>query len=302
MTGGSTDFAPATQGSNPRVRSFITPEGVDLRLVLASAGQRVSAFLIDLAILLGVMIVLTIVCLVAAGVAGRAAGGVAGEVVIALWLLGFFALRNGYFLAFELSGRAATPGKRAIGLRVASRDGGRLTADAVFARNAMREVELFLPVAFMVGASVQQEPLMALSGLGWTMGVLLVPLFNRDRLRAGDLIAGTWVVNQPRRALRRDMAEEHTLAPRFAFSTEQLDAYGERELQVLEEILRRNHGTTVAEVAGRIRKKIGWTAAPDERDLDFLDAFYTAERRKLESDMLFGKRRLDKNDRRSPKP
>ena len=221
------------------------------------------------------------------------------ELAAALWLLGFCVLRNGYFLGFELSPRAATPGKRALGLRVAARDGARLTADAVFARNAMREVELFLPLGFIVAAAAQGEQVLALTGLGWSAGVLLLPLFTRDRLRAGDLIGGTWVVCEPRRALRRDMAGAgETLEPRFAFTAAQLDAYGEHELQVLEEVLRRAHGPTVAEVADRIRRKIDWTPAAGERDLEFLDAFYAAERRKLETDLLFGRRRRHKLDRR----
>ena len=44
---------------------------------------------------------------------------------------------------------AATPGKRIMGLRVASRDGGRLKAEAVFSRNAMRELEVFLPLSVL---------------------------------------------------------------------------------------------------------------------------------------------------------
>jgi len=40
---------------------------------------------------------------------------------------------------------AATPGKRILGIRVAARNGKALTAEAVFARNAMRELEVFLP-------------------------------------------------------------------------------------------------------------------------------------------------------------
>ena len=93
-------------------------------------------------------------------------------------------------------------------------------------------------------------------------------------------------------------ASGEALASRFAFTATQLDAYGERELQVLEEVLRRGHPTTVREVAGRIRVKIGWEPLPEERDLEFLDAFYAAERRKLEGDLLFGRRRRDKHDRR----
>ena len=41
--------------------------------------------------------------------------------------------------------RGITPGKRVFGLRVIDRGGGALRADAVIARNLMREIEVFLP-------------------------------------------------------------------------------------------------------------------------------------------------------------
>ena len=69
------------------------------------------------------------------------------------------------------------------------------------------------------------------------------------------------------------------------------------ELQVLEDVLRRMDKPTLRAVAARIRSKIGWTIGPYETDRAFLDAYYTALRRKLEAGLLFGKRRKDKFDR-----
>jgi hypothetical protein len=67
-------------------------------------------------------------------------------------------------------------------------------------------------------------------------------------------------------------------------------------LQVLEEVLRRTEVRTVAAVADRIRGKIGWTRGPIESDYAFLDAYYLALRARLESRLLFGRRRRDKYD------
>ncbi len=292
----SGEAAPPFEAAAHLQRSLVTPEGVDLRLTLASVGQRLSAFLIDAGVLLAAMIVATLAALSAGAGLARSAGLRSAEPVAVIWLLGFFLLRNGYFLGFEMSARAASPGKRLLGLRVASRDGARLTADAVFARNALREVELFLPLGFLFAGGA--APLASLAGLGWAAGLLLLPLLHPDHQRAGDLIAGTWVVREPRRPLRRDVAGAgEALAERFAFTPAQLDEYGERELQALEEVLRRGHPQTVHEVAARIRRKIAWSPGEDERDLDFLDAFYAAQRRKLEGDLLFGRRRRHKADR-----
>lgn len=277
-------------------RTLITPEGVDLRLKLATAGQRAGAFILDFLLLIAILVVFSIV-VVAAGLGTLGTGSVDGiEIVGVIWLLGFFLLRNFYFIAFEMGRRSATLGKRIMGLRVVARDGGRLTADAVIARNMMREIEIFLPLSFLSGGD-GVDGLIALVGLAWAGLFLFFPLFNRDRLRAGDIIAGTWVVHAPRRKLAVDLAGENRAeAGAFAFTDEQLDIYGEYELQTLENVLRSGNSETEGNVAATIRGKIGWTGLDSETDRDFLSAYYAALSVRLERRMLFGNRRLDKFD------
>jgi uncharacterized RDD family membrane protein YckC len=277
-------------------RELITPEGVDLRLRIGSAGERAAAFIVDMSILAASLIALTI-AIGLSGVAAELRG-----IVAVIWLLGAFALRNFYFILFELGPRAATPGKRLLGLRVVARDGGRLTSEAVFARNAMREIEVFLPLTFLLGSTIAGiDPVggwVALLGLAWTGGFLLFPLFNRDRLRVGDFVAGTWVVKSPRERLSIDLLDAAEAArERFAFTPDQAGAYGIKELHVLEDVLRRRDPKTMAAVAERIRGKIGWRAATGETDGDFLAAYYAALRARLESQLLFGRRRKDKFDK-----
>ncbi|HVL40571.1 MAG TPA: RDD family protein [Brevundimonas sp.] len=281
------------------LRAFVTPEGIDLGLHIGDASQRAGAFLMDAAIIGGVLIALTIIVALM-GLGAAASSGWAGvEIMAVIWLLGFFLLRNFYFTAFELSARAATPGKRLMGLRVAARDGGRLTAEAVFARNAMRELEVFLPLSLILGQAQQGgvESWMYLLAFVWASIFVFFPLFNKDRLRMGDLIGGTWVVRNPLRKLTRDMADDgsHQLA-RFAFTQAQLDAYGARELHVLEDVLRRRDRKTMRTVAARIADKIAWTKRLDDSDYDFLSAYYAALRGRLESRLLLGVRRRDKHD------
>lgn len=273
-------------------RELITPEGVDLRLRLAEASERASAFLLDAAIIVGVLVVMTVVMLLALiGTHGQG-----GTAIAVLWLFGSFVLRNLYFILFELTPKAATPGKRMLGLRVAARNGGRLTADAIFGRNAMRELEVFLPMSFLFSRHQDIDAWVALFGTLWCAVFVFFPLFNRDRLRVGDMVAGTWVVKTPRLKLLRDLASRPEDPRRLVFSTAQLDAYGVKELQVLEEVLRRYDAKVVAAVAARIRAKIGWIAEDGEGDGDFLDAYYRAMRGRLESRLLFGRRRKDKHD------
>jgi len=139
---------------------------------------------------------------------------------------------------------------------------------------------------------------------------LLFPLFNKDRLRAGDLIAGTWVVKSPKLRLSKDLSDAPKPADghiRYVFTPRQIDAYGVKELHVLENVLRKNDPVTITEVTSRIMQKIEWPKpdkAPDRTEdtnaakLEFLNAYYAALRGKLETKLLFGVRRKDKFDRR----
>ncbi|MEI9849808.1 MAG: RDD family protein [Sphingomonas sp.] len=272
-------------------RQFVTPEGVDLRLTLGSASARATAFLIDVTIIVVVLIVLTL------GLAAMSAMtlGASRKAVEVLWLLGFFVLRNGYFLGFELGARGATLGKRMLGLRVVARDGGRLTGEAVIARNALRELEIVLPVTFLayLAAASENGELTWIAVLLWVIVFLFFPLFNRDRLRVGDLIAGTWVVRAPRRRLGHSVVRVQEGPRAFAFTEAQLQAYGEYELKALEDVLRREDELAVIVVARTIRQRIAWTGGEGD-DLEFLKAYYAALCARLERNLLFGKRRADK--------
>jgi len=271
------------------VRQFVTPEGVDLRLVLADASERASAFLLDVAFILLALIAMTI----ALAAAALLTGFVAAPYLLSLWLLGSFFLRLFYFTAYETRPRAATPGKRILGLRVVSRDGSALTGDAVFARNAMRELEIFLPLTFFAAQAHLVDTWISIAALIWCGIFALFPLFNADRLRIGDLIAGTWVVHVPKRVLDVDPTSEAVIG--LVFDRAALDAYGIRELSVLEDVVRRKDADTMKAVAARIRRKIGM---PDNKtpDGEFLAAYYKALRGRLESRLLFGRRKRDKFD------
>jgi uncharacterized RDD family membrane protein YckC len=275
-------------------REFVTPEGVDLSLRVASYAERAVALGLDLLILAGALVAFTILTLIVAGATHSSAPM---EFLGVAWILGVFVLRNFYFLIFELSPQAATPGKRTMNIRVVAADGGRLTADAVFARNAMREMEVFLPISFALMRGQGVDGALIGLGLAWSGVFALFPLFNRDRRRLGDLAAGTLVVRTPRRRLLPDLADiERSAAPGLVFTPAQLDAYGIRELHVLEDVLRAGDRRAIAEVAARIRAKIGWEGPTDIADRAFLRAYYAGLRGRLEGRLLFGQRRKDKFD------
>lgn len=274
-------------------REFITPEGVDLRLKVGAYSERAAAFVLDALIIAAGLVAFTLVVVLANL---RLRFGFALELAAVVWTLGFFAVRYFYFVFFELRPGAATPGKRAMGLRVIASDGGRLSADAVFARNAMRELEVFLPAAFFFARGEGVDAWLIGLGVVWSGVFVVFPLFNRDRLRLGDLAAGTMVVKAPRRVLRPDLTRDAPAGAGLAFTQAQLDAYGVKELHVLEGVLRSRERRTMAEVAKRIRAKIAWEGPADLSDQAFLSAYYAGLRGRLEKRMLFGHRRRDKFD------
>ncbi|MEM1037048.1 MAG: RDD family protein [Pseudomonadota bacterium] len=280
-----------------RIRQLITPEGATLNLRIASAGERAGALFIDLAL----MLVAALIALFGIGWVITGLGYEGWRIANAVFLLIIFGLRVFYFMGFELGRRAATPGKRALGLRVAARDGSRLTANSVIVRNFMRELEVFLPVISLIvftGSDQNESGWINLLIMIWAMIFMLFPIFNREKLRAGDLIAGTMVIHAPKVQLLKDITAKTKQqdVEDALFTPAQLDVYGIHELHVLEDVLRQSTSDIRKTVASRIQKKIAWDGPP-LNELDFLERFYAALRKHLEQRMLFGERKEDKFDR-----
>jgi hypothetical protein len=186
-------------------------------------------------------------------------------------------------------------------LRVIDRGGGPLFPAAIVARNLTREVEIFLPLGLFLSLPRVESALDfwgSAAYLGWIVLISALPFFNRDHLRAGDMIAGTMVISVPRRHLLAELVESDV---KYVFTRSQLDIYGAFELQVLEELLRRPTSPETSnlqrQVCSKICGKIGWTdAVPPSETAAFLKAFYTAERAHLERGQLFGHFRADKSE------
>jgi uncharacterized RDD family membrane protein YckC len=282
-------FRRREKGPRLMRRSFVTPEGVDLRLELGSAGARAGAFALDF-LAMGTILIVATIAIALLAYASKS------ELLLIVWMIGFFLLRNFWFTLFEMGGRGATPGKRLLGLRVVARDGARLTGGAVLARNAMREIEVFLPLSFLATQAAEglADAFVSLFALIWSGIFLFFPLFNRDRLRVGDLVAGTWVVRTGRSSLGEDLAALAARRERRRFSDAALGLYGVYELQALEDVLRDAQPEAIATVAATIRGKAG--LADDGDDRGFLEDYYAALCDRLERGLLVGRRRENKYD------
>ncbi len=283
---------------------LLTPEGVELRLALAPLFSRAVALFLDL--------LLITVATVIIGIGSWAL--LPGASGWALSLIGIFIIRQGYFAWFETHFNGATPGKLALGIRVISRDGGRLTMPAVLARNLMRDVELFLPLVavFAPDQLIGSSPgWIAAPALGWVLIHFLLPLISRERTRSGDLVGGTVVISVPSPRLLADTAARVTAphqvvghAPQpLAFTAQQLSYYGEHELETLVTLLRQadwGQASTydLAVIAATIARKVEYMGPEAANEPErFLRAFYKQQRAALEKKLLLGKRKASKYDR-----
>ncbi len=297
----------AMASGTPRRRMMVTPEGIALPITVASRGARVGALILDFLFLyIGMTVITMLLVWIFGGLMDELTEETletmsgAAEFLMILYIAMFFLARYGYFLAFELGPRGATPGKRITGIRVASRDAGRLTAEAVIARNLLRDIELFMPLVFLVVAPTGEAGSAGLAGLAWFLLFMAFPFFNKDAMRAGDVIAGTWVVEAPRSKLAETLSTQgaakgasEITGARYEFGEAELSVYGEHELQTLERVIRDGNAEALSAVHETICRKIGWDpGAGDERA--FLEAYYAQLRARLEGGMRFGKRKRDK--------
>jgi len=138
-----------------------TPEGIMLALRPAGVVARLYAYLIDWVIRYVVVLVVSM---------GTARSGGLG---MAFFLILLFAVEWFYPVVFELGLKGATPGKRALGLKVVMDSGLPITPAASVTRNLLRVAD-FLPLLFTAGG--------------------LSMLLRRDFKRLGDIAAGTLVV------------------------------------------------------------------------------------------------------------
>lgn len=281
------------------INDFRPPEGVVLNFQVAGLGSRFAAQFLDILLtsflIFGIMILLAVLEIAS------------WTFLSALGALLFFFMRAPYYIVTEILWNGQTLGKRIAKLRVVSADGRTLRPYAVAVRNLMKEMEVFVPgtALFMIQGLGFFEAVILLV---WIAVLLAVPLTNRRRQRLGDMVAGTYVIYQPKAVLMPDMAQAAP-APqedRFSFLAHQLDHYGAFELQTLEKVLqtdtkaysatmRQRHTNNVAAIVEKIRTKIEFTdPVPAEDREAFLRAFYRAQRKHLETRRLFGDAREDK--------
>ena len=179
-------------------REVVTPEGVALHLPVAGPVPRAMAWGIDLAIRLGIlMLVGTVLALL----------GAAGQ---GLYLILMFLIFWAYPILFEVLWDGQTPGKKAMSLRVVNGDGAPVGWLPAITRNLLRTVDM-LPFGYAAG--------------------LVACLADPHARRLGDMVAGTLVVHNERERDAAAAPVNAVLAPSVGLQPAEqaaVVAFGER--------------------------------------------------------------------------
>ena len=181
-----------------------TPEGICLEFRLAGPVVRAAAWMIDFcirALIFGAL---------------SAVFAMLGAFGVGMMLIGFFLLAWIYSIFFELF-QGATPGKRAMGLRVVHSNGTPISWRASTIRNLLRSIDQ-LPVAYGCG--------------------LTAMLLNKNFQRLGDIAADTMVIYASSKVDPYAIPDWQAKRPPSGLTQDQYQAivsFAERKTQLTEE-------------------------------------------------------------------
>lgn len=201
---------------------MITPEFVEFDFVLAGLLSRMLAWLIDSLVIVGIVTVAAIII----SFAGAALPGFASALFIVAW----FVVDWGYYIALETAWSGQTLGKKALGLRVIQESGVRIGFVHAALRNLARPFDR-LPAMFF-----------GMAGPGFYAIGGACAFLSRSHQRLGDMLAGTVVVRERRLKIPASLARpdvELTLLqdPTFRARVARLSA--EEEALIFASALRR---------------------------------------------------------------
>jgi uncharacterized RDD family membrane protein YckC len=147
-----------------------TPEHVGVDFEIAGPMSRFAAGILDMGIIFGAFLLVILGAALLQGNFGNS------DIFGAAVMIALASVVLLYFPVLEILMRGQTPGKRALGIRVARQDGLPLDRRSIILRS--------------IGRVVDMQP-----GILYVVGILVMTL-HRRALRVGDMMAGTWVVRE----------------------------------------------------------------------------------------------------------
>ncbi|HSJ35287.1 MAG TPA: RDD family protein [Acidimicrobiia bacterium] len=228
-----------------------TPEGVSIEVTLAGLGSRFGAALVDLLIQGVLLLTLTL----ALSLAGSVVSGDLGVFLLGIGTLLIVVIVIGYYVIFEALNGGRTPGKAAMGIRVATVDGTALGLGAVTLRTLMRLVD-FLPGFYAAGA-------------------IAIAVTARNQ-RLGDIVANTIVIRHRLPSVPTDEGSPAG-APIQGWDVSAVTA---SEVALIRRYLQRRSDLTAeadrrlaSDLAGRIRPRVPAGSGLDDKE--FLEQVLT---------------------------
>ena len=166
--------------------AVVTPENIAFDYQLAGPFRRLPAYLIDLGVRWGV-IVIVVVCLAFAGLIASFSGF--GSFVLATGFILYFLISWFYGTVLETYFNGRTIGKWACGIRVIDTDGRPISGKRAMLRNLLRIADL-APLVALSSFTTDAAPIFFPTGM---IGLLTMTCTRRMQ-RLGDLAAGTMVI------------------------------------------------------------------------------------------------------------
>jgi uncharacterized RDD family membrane protein YckC len=149
----------------------VTPENIAFEYRLAGPFRRLPAYLLDICLKFGVLLLLSALV---GWTVGMASSGLAMFIIFVM----YFVIAWFYGVLFETFCNGQTPGKRILGLRALSDNGQPIDGMQATLRNLLRVADLFAPLV-----------------------AIAVSTLNRRYQRLGDLVAGSIVIVEERQWL-----------------------------------------------------------------------------------------------------
>ncbi len=230
------------------------PEDVRVGFEVASPFARVLAFLLDTAIIFGVIVVTVMLFLFTGlGAMFQFAPGVG----FALLMLLFFAANVGYFFLFEVFFSGQTPGKYALKLRVVKHDGEEITPRQGAARSFIRFAIIGPLPALLIFGLFDVEFFMMIAPFS-ALGVWM--FVDRKTRGIPDLVAGTLVIVQkmPPAAGNRPYVPPYFMLPfhHFPLNHKEMSKLTPLDYARLEEF-----GTRLSTISSSARQQAAMAAA-----------------------------------------
>lgn len=240
-----------------------TPEKIYFTHQLAEIGTRAAAYLIDILIQIGIIIIMGILGLLSF-FNSRIIDN-QGYLAMAIFYLLIFIFQWFYFAFFEIIFNGSTPGKKACKIKVIKYNGERLDIASIVLRNLLRAADSIpFPVFNILGG--------------------FIALINKKNKRLGDMVSGTLVV------VDEDInIDEPDFETMFAKNTKGIitklnkqNRLSEKDLYILRKILNSRKENemsakiSASKIVDKLKEKYDLSIFGNKNDFEIIEEIYKA--------------------------